>query len=288
VALFVEQFPSNVVAAAAGRNLVPVLVFAVLFGLALRSTKTEAATHVGELMQGLFDVSSRGIAMVLSLAPVGVAALTFRLAAKGGLLALAPVGWFAATVLLGLAIQMFLVYPSVVRVVGGRSPIAFFREVRPAMAMAFSTASSSATLPTALDVAENRLGIPQETARFVLTVGATGNQNGTALFEGVAVLFLAQLYGVALTLAQQAGVVGVAILGGVGTAGVPGGALPVITALCVAIGVPAEAVGAIVGVDRLLDMCRTTANVTGDLVIACCVADATEPGEAVSKIGVAR
>jgi DAACS family dicarboxylate/amino acid:cation (Na+ or H+) symporter len=269
--LLVAQVPSNVVAAAGGKNLVPVLVFAVLFGLALRSTSTPATERVVELVQGIFDVSARAVGMVLWLAPVGVAALTFQMAAKGGLLALIPLGRFVGVVVGGLALQMFVVYPLVLWAIGRRDPVAFFRGARPAMAMAFSTASSAATLPTSILVAETRLGVPSDTARFVLTVGATGNQNGTALFEGVAVLFLAQLYGVDLTVPQQLGVIGVAVLGGIGTAGVPGGALPVITALIVSLGLPDTAIGVIVGVDRLLDMCRTTLNVTGDLVIAACV-----------------
>jgi dicarboxylate/amino acid:cation (Na+ or H+) symporter, DAACS family len=194
--------------------------------------------------------------------------LMFELGATGGFAALRPLGWYVGVVLAALAVQLQVIYPLALRWFVGRSPRSFFRGARPALAVAFSTASSAATLPTSLQVAERDLGIPAETARFVLTVGATANQNGTALFEGVTVLFLAQLYGVDLTAAQAALVCGVAVLGGVGTAGVPGGALPVIAATLGVVGVPPEAVGVIVGVDRLLDMCRTTVNVAGDLVIA--------------------
>ena len=216
---------------------------------------------------------------VMRLAPWGVGALTLKMAAKGGIAALLPLGWFVLTVLLGLALMLLVVYPLVLRVLGSWSPLAFYRGARPAMLVAFSTASSAATLPTSLAVAEQRLRLSPETARFVLTIGATGNQNGTALFEGVAVLFLAQVYGVALAPAAQVGVLGVALLGGVGTAGVPGGALAVITAVGVSVGLPPEAVGLLVGVDRLLDMCRTTLNVTGDLVIAAVVAPPVAAGE---------
>jgi DAACS family dicarboxylate/amino acid:cation (Na+ or H+) symporter len=148
------------------------------------------------------------------------------------------------------------------------SPIAFFRGVQEAMLMAFSTASSNATLPTALKVAEEELRLPPQISRFVLTVGATANQNGTALFEGVTVLFLAQFFGVDLSLWQQVVVMFVCILGGIGTAGVPAGSLPVIAMICGMVGVPPEGIGLILGVNHFLDMCRTTLNVTGDLAAA--------------------
>jgi Na+/H+-dicarboxylate symporter len=148
------------------------------------------------------------------------------------------------------------------------SPRRFFRGVRTAMVTAFSTASSNATLPTALWVAEHELRLPTHVSRFVLTLGSTANQNGTALFEGVTVLFLAQAFGVELALSQQLLVVGICVLGGIGTAGVPAGSLPVIAMILGMVGVPPEAIGIVLGVDRLLDMCRTTVNVTGDLAAA--------------------
>jgi Na+/H+-dicarboxylate symporter len=144
--------------------------------------------------------------------------------------------------------------------------------VQEAMLMAFSTASSNATLPTALRVADDKLRLPRRVSRFVLTVGATANQNGTALFEGVTVLFLAQYFGIELTLAQQVTVMFVCILGGIGTAGVPSGSLPVIALICAMVGVPPEGIGLVLGVNHFLDMCRTTVNVTGDLGIAAMVA----------------
>jgi DAACS family dicarboxylate/amino acid:cation (Na+ or H+) symporter len=160
------------------------------------------------------------------------------------------------------------VYSLALKFVGGWSPWKFFSGVQEAMVMAFSTASSNATLPTALRVADEELHLPRKVSRFVLTVGATANQNGTALFEGVTVLFLAQFFGVELSLVQQATVMFVCILGGIGTAGVPAGSLPVVALICGMVGVPPEGIGLILGVDRLLDMCRTTLNVTGDLVAA--------------------
>jgi len=279
VDLIIAQFPSNIVASASGNNLVPVLVFAILFGLALRSVHTEGSALVERGVEGLFEVSARAVHMVLRLAPIGVFALIYRMAAKGGFEALLPIARFAGVVLLALAIQMFVVYPVALHQVAKRSPLAFFLAARPALAMAFSTASSAATLPTSLDVGENRLGLDKDRARFVLTVGATANQNGTALYEGLAVVFFAQLYGVPLGIGDQAAIVAISVLAGIGTAGVPAGSLPVITAMIVNLGIPAEAIGIIVGVDRLLDMARTTLNVTGDLVIAAVVAGPSTDAE---------
>jgi DAACS family dicarboxylate/amino acid:cation (Na+ or H+) symporter len=155
-----------------------------------------------------------------------------------------------------------------VRLLGGMSPAFFFRGIQAAMITAFSTASSNATLPTALRVAEQNLRLPPGVSRFVLTIGSTMNQNGTALFEGVTVLFLAQFYGVPLTIGQQVTVVLICILGGIGTAGVPAGSIPVVALILGMVGVPVEGIGLILGVDRFLDMCRTTLNVTGDLAAA--------------------
>jgi len=171
-------------------------------------------------------------------------------------------------VLLALAIQMFGVFPALLALLARKNPLAFFRETQEASVMAFSTASSNATLPTALRVAETRLKLPPRISRFVLTIGATANQNGTAMFEGVTVLFLAQFFGIELDLGQQMFVMAVCILAGIGTAGVPAGSLPVIALILAGVGVPPEGIGLILGVDRFLDMCRTTLNVIGDLVAA--------------------
>jgi DAACS family dicarboxylate/amino acid:cation (Na+ or H+) symporter len=185
---------------------------------------------------------------------------------------LAQLARYVLVVLLALLIHQFVVYSLPVRFLGGMSPLRFFKSIEEAMVTAFSTASSNATLPTALKVAEENLELPPHVSRFVLTIGSTANQNGTALFEGVTVLFLAQFYGVPLTFAQQLLVVAVCILGGIGTAGVPAGSLPVVVLILGMVGIPVEGIGLILGVDRFLDMCRTTLNVTGDLAAAVVVA----------------
>jgi DAACS family dicarboxylate/amino acid:cation (Na+ or H+) symporter len=268
VDFLVALVPGNVVRAMADGDMLAVMVFALLLGLGLAATRTESARRLEEMLQGLYDVTMRLLDFVIRLAPLGVACLTFTLTARLGYDILRQLGAYVLTVLLALAIQQFVIYSASVAWLGGMSPVFFFRGVREAMLTAFSTASSNATLPTALAVAERELHLPPHVSRFVLTLGSTANQNGTALFEGVTVLFLAQFYGVVLSLSQQFTVVFICILGGIGTAGVPAGSLPVVAMILGLVGIPAEGIGMILGVDRLLDMCRTTLNVTGDLAAA--------------------
>jgi DAACS family dicarboxylate/amino acid:cation (Na+ or H+) symporter len=177
------------------------------------------------------------------------------------------------TVLLALAIHMFVVLPLWVKVMGGMSPRTFFRGSQEAVLTAFATASSTATLPVTLRVAEENLRLPRKVGRFVLTVGASANHHGTALFEGVTVLFLAQVFGLDLAWTQQLMVLGLCILGGIGTAGIPSGSLPVIAMICGIIGLNPAGIGIILGVNSFLDMCRTSLNVTGDLATAVVVSN---------------
>jgi len=254
-----------------GNGMLAVMVFSLLLGAAIAARPDRCGPLVAWL-EAWHTVAMTVIGWALSLAPIGAGCLVFAVSSRLGFDVVVALFWFAATVLLGLAIQMVVVYPLVLRTLGGRSPVAFFRAAAPALEVAFGTSSSNATLPTALRVAEDGLHLPRDTSRFVLTVGATANQNGTALYEGVVVLFLAQAFGVELSVGQQAQVVLMSILAGIGTAGVPGGSLPLIAVLARSVGVPGEGIGIIFGVDRLLDMCRTVLNVAGDLVVAACVA----------------
>ncbi|HJQ82829.1 MAG TPA: dicarboxylate/amino acid:cation symporter [Candidatus Binatia bacterium] len=269
---FVQLIPSNVVKAMVDGDMLALMVFAVLLGVGIGLSRTPATRRFEEALQGLYDVVMQLLDLVIRAAPVAVACLLFTLTARLGWDVLRQLAGYVAVVLLGLALQQFVVYSISVSWLGRMRPQVFFRGIRTAMLTAFSTASSNATLPTSLRVAEEELRLPPDVSRFVLTVGATANQNGTALFEGVTVLFLAQFYGVALTLGQQLTVVLVCILGGIGTAGVPAGSIPVVAMILGMVGVPAEGIGMILGVDRLLDMCRTTLNVTGDLAAAVVVA----------------
>jgi Na+/H+-dicarboxylate symporter len=266
----VEIIPTNIVGAAADNAILPVMFFALMFGVGvvLLINRSPAVATLKTAIEGLLEVSMMLISLVIRLAPIAIACLMFNLAALFGWALLVRLGAYVGVVLLALSLHMFVVYSLAVWVFGGMSPISFFRRSQEAILMAFSTASSNATLPTALTVAEHRLNLPPRISRFVLTIGATANQNGTALFEGVTVLFLAQFFGVELSLSQQLMVMLVCILGGIGTAGVPAGSLPVVAMILGMVGVPPEGIGLILGVDRFLDMCRTALNVTGDLVAA--------------------
>jgi DAACS family dicarboxylate/amino acid:cation (Na+ or H+) symporter len=260
--------PSNFVTAMSENDILAVMFFALVFGIGLLMVRTPRTDVLKSALEGVFEVSMKLIGLVIQLAPIAIFCFMFNLAAQFGWDLLIKLAAYVGVVLLALAIQMFGVFPALLAFLARKSPVAFFRETQEASVMAFATASSNATLPTALRVAETRLKLPPRIARFVLTIGATANQNGTAMFEGVTVLFLAQFFGVELSLGQQFYVMLICILAGVGTAGVPAGSLPVIALILGAVGVPPEGIGLILGVDRFLDMCRTTLNVVGDLVAA--------------------
>jgi DAACS family dicarboxylate/amino acid:cation (Na+ or H+) symporter len=253
-----------------GGGMLAVMFFALLFGIALM-VAGERTRPVIAVLEGVYDASMVIVGWAMRLAPFGVAGLVFKLTATLGTEILGTLAWYVVTVLAGLSLHLLGVYSLVVAVFARLSPWRFFGRISEAMLTAFATSSSNATLPTTLRVAEHELGLRREISSFVLTVGATANQNGTALYEGVTVLFLAQVFGVDLTLTQQVTVALLAILAGVGTAGVPGGSLPLVVMVLQTVGIPAEGIGLILGVDRLLDMCRTTLNVTGDIAIAVCV-----------------
>lgn len=255
-------------------DMIGLMFFSIVFGAALTLVSPESAAPVIALLDGVFKAVAKVIDIVMKVAPLGVACLLFTMTARFGFGFLVSLGWYVMTVLAGLSIHMFVVYPIALRLAAGVSPVDFFRRIRTVMLTAFSTSSSNATLPTALRVSEANLGVPREIGAFVLTVGATANQNGTALYEGVTVLFLAQLAGVDLSVAQQLTIVYLAILGSIGTAGVPAGSIPFVVAVLITVGIEPGLIAIIIGVDRLLDMCRTTLNVVGDLTAAVYVARA--------------
>jgi DAACS family dicarboxylate/amino acid:cation (Na+ or H+) symporter len=265
--------PANPIQAVAGDtpNLLHLMFFALALGVAATLVGGAAGPFL-KVMESLFEISVKLIEIVMKLAPYAVFALLFANTAGFGIDLLGTLAWFMLTVLLGLALQMFGVYSISVRLLSRMSPVEFFRRIKTVMLTAFSTSSSNATLPTALRVSEENLGVPPQINSFVLTVGATANQNGTALYEGVTVLFLAQIAGVHLSLTDQITVAYLAILGGIGTAGVPSGSIPFIILVLSSIGVNPALIGIILGVDRILDMCRTTLNVAGDITAATYVA----------------
>ena len=264
----VSIVPNNIIAAMSQNDILAVMFFALFFGVGLLLVQTPATGQLKSAIEGIFDVAMKLIGLVIQLAPIAIFCFMFNLSAQFGWDLIVKLAAFVGVVLLALGIQMFGVFPLLLKFLARKSPLAFFRQTQEASVMAFSTASSNATLPTALRVADTELKLPPKIARFVLTIGATANQNGSAMFEGVTVLFLAQFFGVDLALTDQLFVMLLCILAGIGTAGVPGGTLPVIALILAGVGVPPEGLGLILGVDRFLDMCRTTVNVVGDLVAA--------------------
>jgi dicarboxylate/amino acid:cation (Na+ or H+) symporter, DAACS family len=264
--------PTNIVATAAKPDLLQIMFFALIVGVAITLLPATVSSPFVRGMDALFHITTKIIDIVMKFAPFAVACLIFNNIAQFGVDLLSALFWFILTVLLGLSIQMFGVYSLSVWLLSKLNPLDFFRRIRTVIVTAFSTSSSNATLPTALRVSEENLGVPKQVNSFVLTVGATANQNGTALYEGVTVLFLAQLVGMDLNFGQQLTIVYLAILGGIGTAGVPSGSIPFIIGILAMIGINPALIAIILGVDRILDMCRTTLNVVGDLTAATFVA----------------
>lgn len=271
---FVNIVPRNPLAAMVQMDMLAVIFFALLIGLGLTRLHEERAQLLINCLEGVNDLMVTMIGWAMLLAPYGVFALIFSVTARFGFDLLAPLGWYVVVVLAGLAIQMFGVLSLLLATLSRLNPLVFFRKVRAVMITAFSTSSSNATLPTSIKTAEQELGIPAAIAGFVLPLGATMNMNGTALFEGVTVVFLAQVFGVQLTLGDQIIVIVMAVITAIGAAGVPGGSLPLLAMVLTTVGVPAMGIALILGVDRLLDMCRTTLNVIGDLAAATYVAHA--------------
>lgn len=266
--------PSNPVYALASPtpNLLHLMFFALLLGVGVTLLPSERTAGFVQAVEGLYGISIKIIDLIMLFAPYAVACLVFTNTALFGLDLIVSLLWFVGTVLAGLSLQMFVVYGLAVYFLSRISPLKFFHRIRTVILTAFSTSSSSATLPTTLRVAEEQLGLPRHINNFVLTIGATGNQNGTALYEGITVLFLAQLAGIDLSVGQQLVVAYMSILGSIGTAGVPSGSIPYIVLVLATIGVDPLLIGVILGVDRILDMCRTTVNVVGDMTAATFVA----------------
>lgn len=273
VDILVDIVPHNIVGAMGDDSKkLGIVFFALMFGIGLVMRPTPGTQAFKNAMHGLFEVCMHLIGMFVKLAPYAVACFMFILCAQMGWEVLIGLGWFVVTVVLALAIHGFVVLPLWVKFMGGMGVREFFRGSQEASLTAFATASSAATLPVTLRVAEENLKLPRKVSRFVLTVGASASHHGSALFEGITILFLAQVYGMHLPLGQQVLVLVLCILGGIGTASIPSGSLPVIAMICGVIGLKPEGIGIILGVNTFLDMCRTSLNVTGDLAMAVVVA----------------
>lgn len=247
------------------------IVVSILVGITLTVRQTRRTGWLVAGNERIFDAGMRVLAHVTRLAPIAVACFTFDLILMFGWYLLLYLSAYVGVVIAALVLQLVITFFAVVWMRGGVTPLAFLREVQEPAVIAFCTSSSNATLPSALKAAELDLRLPARVARLVLGTGTVANQTGTAIYTAVTVLFIAQFFGIELSLGQQGIVLAMSVLAGMGTIGVPAGALPTVAAVLALTGVPAEGIGLVVGVDRLLDMFRTTINVVGDLAIATAV-----------------
>jgi Na+/H+-dicarboxylate symporter len=270
--------PKNPLAAATEGDMLPVIFFALLIGVFISVAEhregSDDASIVRRFFSGLFDVMMQMTLFVVKFAPIGVFGFTLYAAAGKGPAAFKVLGWYVVAVFVALLIHATMTLPTILRFTTGRSPIAYMRSMTTALVTAFSTASSNGTLPLTMQNAEDA-GVKPEVTSFVLPLGATINMDGTALYEAVAVLFIAQVYGVDLTLAQQGLVALTALLASIGAAGIPHAGMVMMVVVLNAVGLPTSAVALILAVDRVLDMLRTTVNVWSDS-IAAAVVDAKE------------
>lgn len=268
----VSIIPANPLQAMVETDMLGIIFTALLMGAALSMMKAHQAKPMLDVLNTLNEVMVSIVTMIMKLAPYGVFALIFGVVARLGTDVFMSLLFYTGIVLLGFAIQFFLVLPWTVKVLAKMSPLTFYRRIMPVFQMAFSTSSSSATLPTSIKYSEENLGIPNRIASFVLPLGATINMCGTAMYMVIAGLFVAQIFGVELTLAQYATMGLMASIFAVGVAGVPGASIPLMAAVWGAVGIPVEGIAIIIGMDRLLDMCRTVLNVAGDITCAAFVA----------------
>lgn len=270
----VNIVPRNPIAVVARPNpdMLALIFVALMAGIALTLIVQDKAQPVIRLLEGVNEISVKIINIAMKLAPYGVAALIFSVTSRFGFDLIVALGMYVVTVIVGLALHQFGALAVLVRLFARYNPLKFFRKVETVMLTAFSTSSSNATLPTTMMVSQENLGIPPKIAGFVIPLGATMNMNGTALFEGVTVLFIAQVFGVNLDLTTQLIVVIMSVLTAVGAAGVPSGSIPLLILVLQMVHVPPEGIAIILGVDRILDMCRTVLNVTGDITCAAYIA----------------
>lgn len=264
VGIFLRMVPTNIVHAAAEGQMLGLIFFSLLFGFFISKIKLEASRLLQTFWQGVFDVMMHITNLVMKFAPIGVFALVAKVVTLSGFEAFKPLLTFFFTVLVALLVHIIVVMPLLLRFIGGVSPYKHFQAMAPALLTAFSTASSSATLPVTMECVEDRAGVSNRVTSFVLPLGATVNMDGTALYECVAAIFIAQAYGLDLTVAQQISIVILALMTSIGVAGIPSASLVAIAIILAAIGLPLEGIGLILAVDRVLDMCRTSVNIFSD------------------------
>ncbi len=270
--VLLRMVPPNIVTAAANGQMLGLIFFSLIFGFFVSKLQGQAAQVHKDFWQGLLDIMMMMTHFVMKFAPLGVFALVAKVIMISGIEAFEPLAMFFVTVILALGVHLLIFLPAVLRYLARVSPVKHFKAMLPALLTAFSTSSSSATLPITMDCVENRAGVSNKVTGFTLPLGATINMDGTALYECVAAMFIAQAYGISLDVSTQFTIVLVALLTSIGVAGIPSASLVAITIILAAIGLPLEAIGLILVVDRVLDMCRTAVNVFSDSCAAVTIA----------------
>jgi len=281
--VFHSMVPPNIVQAAANGQMLGIIFFAILFGYFMTHLSDEYASTLYSFWDSVFHVMMRMTEWIMKFAPIGVFGLVAVVVAEAGFQAVRPLAVFAITVIIALLLHITVIMPLFLRFVGKVKPYHMFPAMAPAMLTAFSTSSSSATLPITMDCVEENLGVSNKISSFVLPLGATVNMNGTALYECAAAMFLAQAYGLELTLGVQFSIVFIALLTSVGVAGVPSASLVAIAIILGAVGLPVEAIGVLLVFDRILDMARTSVNIFGD---SCCAVIVARLSGEKTKIGI--
>jgi len=275
VGIFLRMVPTNVVAAAADGQMLGLIFFSLLFGFFMTKIDEAYAESMYNFWQGVFQVMMRITDWVMRFAPIGVFGLVAKVVASTGFSAFVPLAWFFLSVLAGLTVHFLVVLPALLLFVGRVNPLRHYRAMAPALLTAFSTSSSAATLPLTMECVEKNAGVSNRTSSFVLPLGATVNMDGTALYECVAAMFIAQAYGIELGFVQQFTIVLMALVTSIGVAAIPSASLVAIAIILAAIGLPVEAIGLILAVDRVLDMCRTSVNIFSDSCGAVIIARVT-------------
>lgn len=268
--------PRNITKAITEMQMIPLIVFSLLLGAALTKIAGDKRDAMLKWLDAWTESMITIVGFAMKLAPYAVFCLIFGVTARFGLDLLQKLGIFVFLILFGYATVLFVFYPFLLKILTKRNPIEFLRDASPIMITAFSLSSSNGTLPTTIRVSETALGIRPKIASFVLPLGATMNMNGTALFEGAVVLFIAQVFGIELSIMQQILVVALCVISAVGVAGVPGASLPLLMIVMAQVGVPPDGLAIILGVDRILDMGRTVVNVMGDVVCAAYINEVEE------------
>ena len=264
-------FPTNPIKAMSDGNMLQIIVFSILVGVAITQAG-KAGQGILSVFQDFNDVIMRMVTILMHLAPFGVFCLLAKLFTEEGFSAIYNLALYFMTVTLVLALHAGVVYTSIFSFFTRLNPLTLLKNMRPAMLFAFSTSSSNATIPVTMNVMENRVGVDNSVASFTVPLGATINMDGTAIMQGVATVFIAQAYGLDLGISEYLAVIATATLASIGTAGVPGVGLIMLSMVLQQVGLPVEGIGLIIGVDRLLDMMRTMVNITGDGMVTTVVA----------------